>query len=127
MSVSSILEPEVRDEAPDDRGRLTTIVDCDVHPLISDAWKLRPYMSKRAQRRAFGVTGKPPALNARPVANRSNHPTTPLRLDALTPSGGPPGSDPQFAIDQWLDPYGISACLMIPVQAGLVCNWGDEL
>jgi uncharacterized protein len=105
---------------------LSIIVDCDVHPVIADASLLRPHLSKRAQRRAFGNLDRPPAINARPVANRSNHPSTPLRLDAAPPAGGPPGSDPAYALEQWIDPYGISAALLIPVQAGLVVSWGDE-
>lgn len=98
------------------------LIDCDVHPVISDVSVLRPNMSKRAARRAFGADV--PVYSRDP--NRIPHPSSGLRLDALTPSGGPPGSDPAFAVEQWIDPCGIAAAVLIPVQAGLVIPWGDE-
>lgn len=49
-----------------------------------------------------------------------------MRHDAVTPGGGPAGSDPAYALEQWLDPFGISAAVLIPLQAGTVIPWGDE-
>ena len=102
--------------------RATTIVDCDVHPLIGDVADLRPFMSSRAARRVFGQQVQVYARDP----NRSPHPTSGLRLDARTPSGGAPGSDPAFALEQWIDRYEIAAAILIPVQAGIVIPWGDE-
>ena len=102
--------------------RATTIVDCDVHPLIGDVADLRPFMSSRAARRVFGEQVQVYARDP----NRSPHPTSGLRLDARTPSGGAPGSDPAFALEQWIDRYEIAAAILIPVQAGIVIPWGDE-
>jgi uncharacterized protein len=98
------------------------IVDCDVHPLIGDIAWLRKHMSARAIRRVFGEQVQVYARDP----NRIPHPTSGLRLDARTPSGGPAGSDPAFAIEQWIDPYEIAAALLIPIQSGLVIPWGDE-
>src|SRR4051794_17216500 len=106
----------------DGRRQLAAIVDCDVHPVIREISDLKRYMSERAARRAFGA-----GMGSIPRdPNRIPHPTSGLRLDALTPDGGPPGSDPAFALEQWIDPYGISAAVLIPVQAGTVNPWGDE-
>jgi uncharacterized protein len=102
--------------------RATTLVDCDVHPLIGDVADLRPFMSSRAARRVFGQEVRVYARDP----NRIPHPTSGLRLDARTPSGGAPGSDPAFALEQWIDPYDIAAAILIPVQAGIVIPWGDE-
>jgi uncharacterized protein len=99
------------------------LVDCDVHPLIGDISGLRKHMSKRADRRVFGDQVQVYARDP----NRIPHPTSGLRLDARTPSGGPPGSDPAFALEQWIEPYEIAAALLIPIQSGLVIPWGDEL
>jgi len=110
-------------EAPEaEATRATTIVDCDVHPLIGDVADLRPFMSTRAVRRVFGQQVQVYARDP----NRSPHPTSGLRLDARTPSGGAPGSDPAFALEQWIDRYEIAAAILIPVQAGVVIPWGDE-
>lgn len=98
------------------------LVDCDLHPLIADMRVLGPRMSERAARRAFGGHLGTAARDP----NRIPHPTGGLRLDSVPPGGGPAGSDPAFARDQWLDPYGISAAVLIPVQAGTVIPWGDE-
>ncbi len=102
--------------------RASTLVDCDVHPLLGDVLDLRPHMSARAARRVFGQQMQVYARDP----NRIPHPSSGLRLDARTPSGGPPGSDPAFALEQWIDRYEIAAAVLIPVQAGVVIPWGDE-
>jgi uncharacterized protein len=98
------------------------LVDSDLHPLIRDTSVLAPRMSKRVARRIFGSHVGTFARDP----NRIPHPSSGLRLDALPPSGGPAGSDPAFAREQWLDPYGIDAAVLIPVQSGVVIPWGDE-
>jgi predicted TIM-barrel fold metal-dependent hydrolase len=103
-------------------GRDYPLVDCDVHPIVADVTVLREHMSGRAARRIFGETLQVYARDP----NRIPHPTSGLRLDALTPAGGPPGSDPAFALEQWIDPYDITAAVLIPVQAGVMTSWGDE-
>jgi predicted TIM-barrel fold metal-dependent hydrolase len=105
-----------------DREQGHALIDCDVHPLIGDVAGLRKHMSKRAVRRVFGEQVQVYARDP----NRIPHPTSGLRLDAVTPSGGPAGSDAAFALEQWIDPYDIAAALLIPIQSGLVIPWGDE-
>jgi predicted TIM-barrel fold metal-dependent hydrolase len=105
-----------------ERDRLPALIDTDVHPVVEDMAGLRRHMSARCVRRAFGLGMN--VISRDP--NRIPHPSSGSRLDARTPSGGPPGADPQFAIDQWMDPFGISAAVLIPVQAGTVLPWGDE-
>jgi len=107
-------------EAQQDEGY--ALVDCDVHPLIGDVGGLRKHMSKRAVRRVFGEAVQVYARDP----NRIPHPTSGLRLDAKTPSGGPPGSDAAFCLEQWIEPCAIAAALLIPIQSGLVIPWGDE-
>jgi uncharacterized protein len=98
------------------------LIDCDVHPLIPNTEVLASRMSARAARRVFhGNVGK----FARDP-NRIPHPSNGLRLDAVPPRGGLPGSDPTFALEQWIEPYDIAAAVLIPVQAGVVIPWGDD-
>lgn len=102
--------------------QLPALIDVDVHPVVEDMSSLQRHMSQRAVRRAFGLGMN--VISRDP--NRIPHPSSGSRLDALTPSGGPPGSDPQFAVDQWMDPFDVSAAVLIPVQAGTIVPWGDE-
>jgi predicted TIM-barrel fold metal-dependent hydrolase len=104
------------------REQRSLLVDCDMHPLIRDTGVLAPRMSKRVARRIFGSHVGTFARDP----NRIPHPSSGLRLDALPPSGGPAGCDPAHALEQWLDPYGIDAAVLIPVQSGVVIPWGDE-
>ena len=113
---------ETRQGSEQIAGRDYPLVDCDVHPLVGDVTVLREYMSTRAARRIFGETLQVYARDP----NRIPHPTSGLRLDALTPAGGAPGSDPAYALEQWIDPYDITAAVLIPVQAGVMVPWGDE-
>ncbi|MFZ0381054.1 MAG: amidohydrolase family protein, partial [Solirubrobacteraceae bacterium] len=112
----------VIDETEQQSRERYALIDCDVHPLIGDVRGLRKHMSKRAVRRVFGEQVQVYARDP----NRIPHPTSGLRLDARTPSGGPPGSDAAFALKQWIDPHDIAAALLIPIQSGLVIPWGDE-
>jgi predicted TIM-barrel fold metal-dependent hydrolase len=113
---------EVKRTGKELAGRDYPLVDCDVHPLVAEVTVLREHMSARAARRIFGETLQVYARDP----NRIPHPTSGLRLDALTPSGGPPGSDPAYALEQWIDPCDITAAVLIPVQAGVMIPWGDE-
>jgi len=116
---------EATETSQTDRRPLTQgLIDCDVHPLITDMSKVRNRMSKRAARR-LEVLGHIGGAAREP--NRVLHPTGPLRLDAMTPSGGLPGSDPEFTRHELLDPYGVTAAVLVPVQAAAVLPWGDEV
>lgn len=99
------------------------LIDCDVHPLVPmDAIIAR--MSARA-RKGANLTQGSGAIASR-EHNRNLHPSGPLRLDAFPPNGGQPGSDPGFMVSHYIDPFGISAALLCPIQATTVISWGDE-
>jgi predicted TIM-barrel fold metal-dependent hydrolase len=83
------------------------IVDCDVHnavdenvvPYLSQRWRdYRALVGEGSANRGAGVYS-----SARPFA---------ARLDTYPPGGGSPGSDPDFAREQLLDEYGITAAVI---------------
>ncbi|MFE7979318.1 amidohydrolase family protein [Streptomyces shenzhenensis] len=90
------------------------IIDTDVHPL-----KLRErhqrgsgvlsYLPRRWQERVeeLGVVRDPWAGGERVRLTEFQ-----ARGDAVTPDGNPPGSDPDFAAEQLLDMYEISAAIL---------------
>jgi uncharacterized protein len=120
----SITDPRSLDEVRADQpqsGKPLAIVDGDVHPSVADVSELREHMSKRAARRIFG---EELAVIARDP-NRIPHPTSGLRLDAKTPSGGVPGSDPAYCNEQLMDRYDISAAVLTGIQSGLIISMGD--
>jgi uncharacterized protein len=98
------------------------VIDCDVHPMFGGVQVLRPYLSPRVQRRIFGQEISPVTRDP----NRIPHPTSGLRLDAVGPDQGPPGSNAEFSLQQWIIPFGISSSILIPIQAGSILPWGDE-
>src|SRR4051794_26567048 len=106
-----------------DAGTSLSLIDCDFHPLVRDMEEIARRMSPRAARR---VDTKGHIGGAAREPNRALHPTGPLRPDALPPRGGPPGSDPDFAAEKWLDRYEISRAVLLPIQAAAVINWADE-
>jgi hypothetical protein len=105
-------------QAENAKHRTTTgLIDCDVHPYLSSLNELIPYMDESLQRRInIGRFEKNILKNMNagafdfPKARYSN-PNYVLRLDAITPSGGVPGSDPEFLkkdlFDRFNTTYGI--------------------
>ncbi len=80
------------------------LIDADVHNLIAQA-DLLPYLSAywREVVRQRG-TGVPGILTSSPVGV--------LRADARTPSGGAPGSDPEFLLRDHLERYEIDYAIL---------------
>jgi predicted TIM-barrel fold metal-dependent hydrolase len=115
--MNSIATAEPMTEEP----QVTGLVDCDVHPMLRSLSDVLHRMPRRAARQIQGRVG----VAARDP-NRILHPSGNYRHDAVTPSGGVPGSDAAFARDTWLDPYHLAAAVLIPVQAGAVIPWADE-
>ncbi len=105
-----------RENSPTHTG--LAIIDTDVHngivrprllELLPKRW--REYI-EAAGTRWYGIGG----------AQSAQRPNS-IRLDAFPPTGGPGGSDPDFAREQLLDEYGISAALLNtldPLVAGNV-------
>lgn len=100
------------------------IVDCDVHPLVSGGMEsLLRHMPSTWARRFEGrdIVGQSPFP---PV--RYAHPVGFLRADAQTPHGGPAGSDPEHLVSHHLDAQGVSAAVLLMLQAGALAAWVDE-
>jgi uncharacterized protein len=99
------------------------IVDCDTHSRPS--WEsLTAFLSPR-WRRQLEVGG---TLR---WANESMYYVRPRRLasrtDAYPPSGGLPGSDPEFMREQLLDLYDVKAAILNPIPQMSVGNQAPEL
>ncbi|HWO77733.1 MAG TPA: amidohydrolase family protein [Bacillus sp. (in: firmicutes)] len=85
------------------------LIDCDVHPYLDNFDELIPYMEEGVQRHMnLGKFEKNMLANMNAGSftfpkSRYANPNHVLRLDALTPEGGIPGSDPVFAVKDLLD------------------------
>jgi predicted TIM-barrel fold metal-dependent hydrolase len=100
------------------------IIDCDFHPSVADAGALDEYLtSAQRDRLAYlGVGGGLPQLNYR-APGRAQHFAEPTRADCIPPGGGPPASDLDFVRSHYLDPHGIAASVLIPLQPAAVDFW----
>ncbi len=100
-----------------------SIVDCDFHPFVP-LQEVIARMPARA-RRSVQVSSYAAVLGRE--HNRFLIPTgEPLRLDAVPTRGGLAGSDPAFAVADYLDRWGIAAAVMMPIQAMGVIAWAAE-
>ncbi len=104
------------------------VIDCDFHPAVNDGVKaLDPYLTA-AQRDRLAWLGigassdEIPVLNYRPPG-RAHHFTEAIRQDCVPPNGGLPASDIDFIRSHHLDPHGIAATVLIPIQAAIVDFW----
>lgn len=98
-------------------------IDCDVHPLIKSIDQLYPYMTtnwiKRLEFQNLGISslGHP---------DRYAHPTGGVpRPDAAPPSGGPAGSDPLFAKEQYIDAFNPEKAVLNALQPATLVSWTD--
>lgn len=80
------------------------IIDCDVHPIPRNLEELHAYLPKRWQSEHTQL--------GRPYYKHPNHV---LRLDAVTPDNGAPGSDPAFMRQHLLDEYNIAYAILLPL------------
>ena len=110
-------------EAPASKARFggeagLTIIDCDVHPVVAGGFTpLYPLMPKAWGERFRLKLARVP--NILPLTFRFEHPTgSAARHDAVTPSGGPAGSDPEYMRRDLLDANGISLAVLTSLQAG---------
>ncbi len=91
-------------------------VDGDVHPAyVKGIADLSPYLSA-AERHRLGTVTYTADMPASQFMVPKNilwvNPSGSLRADAKTPSGGPPGSDPQFVSEQLLDMHRIDRAVL---------------
>ena len=92
------------------------IADGDIHPRALST-SLTPYLSKawREHLETFGVAYRQPWEKG--SAYPKNQPNA-SRRDAVTPSGGPQGSDLGFMQQQHLDPNNVALGILNPLGAG---------
>ena len=85
------------------RPQRTGIVDTDVHPMPTSVDEIRAYMAEPWKSRYKG-------------GGRGffGNPAHGARLDAVTPSGGAPGTDPDFMRAHHLDFYGVDYAVLLP-------------
>jgi uncharacterized protein len=98
-------------------------IDCDVHPHVNSVEDLYPYMTEDwvTRLKMKGIT-----LGSLRLPDRYAHPAGgPLRLDAAPPSGGAPGSDPDFMIKHYFDQYNLESAILIPMQPAHLVSWVD--
>jgi predicted TIM-barrel fold metal-dependent hydrolase len=89
------------------------VIDCDVHPVADD--EILRFLPKRWST-YLSLTGRRNKAFAGGVQVPARPRTS--RLDAVPPSGGVPGTDPDFARSQLLEEYGISAAILNNVELG---------
>ena len=96
--------------------RTLRTIDCDVHPTVRGGLRsLFPYMPEAWVRR-FEL--KNVELSISSLSMKYAHPNGGTsRVDARPPSGGPPGSDPDFIVTDLLERHGIDRALLNPIQA----------
>jgi uncharacterized protein len=93
-------------------------IDTDVHWYVHGGMPaIMPYMP-RAWRRAFEMRGTPFGGEAPPPSKFDFPGGSRLRVDAMPPRGGLPGSDPEFAQADLLDRFGMGAVIMSSLEAG---------
>lgn len=111
-------------------GFLSGAFDSDVHPNFRNGIRdLAPYVESTAMRKRMGLLEAPRGSAARvmrgdnvvqvpgaemrlPGVNYTN-PGGTMRLDAMPPDGGPPGSDPRFVVTDHLDRHDLGGALLI--------------
>lgn len=92
------------------------IIDADVHPWINgDIKGLLPYLSKSMQDRFDGRLVLPDHPLRPPLEKASS-----IRQDAIPPSGGTGGSDPEYVSEVLLDRYNIEHAVLSSIQAGKI-------
>jgi predicted TIM-barrel fold metal-dependent hydrolase len=101
------------------------LIDCDFHPAVADTGTaLDPYLTAAQKDRLawLGLGQDVPVLNFRPPG-RAHHFTEGIRMDCVPPNGGPPASDIDHIRAHHLDPHGIAAAILIPIQPAIVDGW----
>jgi uncharacterized protein len=122
MQPLDLAEPGIApEETIDDFLQRRGFVDCDVHALISEGGRgMYQYMTKAWQQR-FDEKGFNFAVGAamryRPMFGIE-------RSDAEPPSGGRPGSDPEWVVKDHLDRQNVSTALLFNLESAALCGAG---
>lgn len=109
--MTTALRREAAGEKADRRP--TAVVDTDVHPVPRSNDELREYFEEPWRSFEFDTA-------ERPIDNNTRIAQTPnggVRVDAKPPSGGPPGSDPEFAAQQLRKMGAIAYAILIPLAS----------
>jgi predicted TIM-barrel fold metal-dependent hydrolase len=107
------------------------VIDSDVHPFVEDGVSaIFPYISKGWRQRlapmaglfaSFGARGrddgKPAGIGIQVARGLV---PWPKRIDAMTPTGGYPGSDPAYIGEHYFDQHNVEIGALVPVQPMLV-------
>lgn len=99
MSVTIEPHPTAKERSPTEKG----LVDCDVHVYPRNIDEIKAYMAMPWRERYRGG-GR--GFYGNPVHGS--------RQDAVPPSGGPAGSDPDFLRQQLTDAYGHTYAILLP-------------
>ena len=125
MSDISVLPPRTAPSGNSNNSApaALSIIDCDFHPFVP----LNQIITRMPARARRYVQPSDYAAVMGREHNRFLIPTgEPLRLDAKPTNGGLAGSDPAFAVGDYLDRWGIAAAIMMPIQAMGVIAWAAE-
>lgn len=94
------------------------IIDADVHPWINgDIKGLKKYLSRDWWEHFDGRYTLPNHWLRPPLARASSN-----RIDAMTPDGLEPGSDPHFMKEEHLDKHNIAHAVLSSIQAGKLAS-----
>jgi predicted TIM-barrel fold metal-dependent hydrolase len=100
-----------------------SVIDCDVHPIVPGGLgRIFPYLSSSWRQRFEPM--KSGEITNIPLG-RSTHfaGAGASRTDAIPPSGGPAGSDPEFMRKHYLDAHNVEIALLLSIQASRVDTW----
>jgi predicted TIM-barrel fold metal-dependent hydrolase len=97
------------------------IVDVDVHPALRAPDELAQYTAEPWRTRDFLTRG-----SVRSTGSLFAPPQKGVRGDAIPPSGGPAGSDPEFTEQQLLQDAAVDYAILIPLVGRLNINSEHE-
>ena len=108
--------------APGSEPVATEIIDSDVHVLTPDGirsvWAYLPTAwQERFQAKGVGLRNAAVGVSAKTM--RFTHPTgAGIRSDAISPAGGPAGSDRAFVSEQLLDLWDVDVAIVNAIDSG---------
>ncbi|HVG95319.1 MAG TPA: amidohydrolase family protein [Chloroflexota bacterium] len=105
--------------APGARAATAPLIDGDVRVTWRSAAELSPYLPRVWHNRLTAGRGEPRIQPAFYLPFKGAHP------DAAPGPAGPPGSDPQTVLRDWLDPHGIAYAVVGHEEIPVISTWGD--